>query len=972
MAEIADPPSVSVAFFDRNLLTNDRVGFPKTDSTPAPKASLVEPGLFRLGRNVCFSPLPQWFHQRERGLRWQYCRHDLNIERLKQTIALLREAPSQSAPPIVQQASLVMSARRASYFKKVRPLLVISHGGSSPEEFQSDSAPQRFFSGHHATAIRPGTWVPASFGASHTVLIEKASTHVLYPIPNSDFYLTVTINDPLLATRLRAALYRLPTSIADLRNRARPGKIIPGEVHLAGSEKEGFLELQADGAINATDGTPTADTVSIRIGSTTITHSLIAFANGVEVVELPKLTTDTPVEIESSAGGRTFSRATLPSTAKRSLQANDGFRHTMFCAGTGPCRNRGIREELFSPVDALATEYCQAEDLSLSEFNPFGIAVTSEDSLDSGGKFVEFKTSRDCSTEAIVFWIDDAALPAPTGTLKREQVLLFVGDQQLFGSPNRQVSTGLRAANSSSRIEVQDLLRKTQATLRPTPTEALYFPGGGPDRHFPAVHSLTPTSCAGETTPCEVYSATRSVGLRADLAAFNAMTPGHHNKEQSSIGSTFFLSELLPFGARRTDGSSVAGAEFVELSRTGAESDSAQLLELTINDGTIRRVRFPAPRGSHRLALVRDGSECFPGHANLTRLSGLVLPNRPALYSLRHLPGAAIDSFELTASLYAQAEGTPRHSITRVFDNVWRLASGARAVVEHCPQTFARPGAATPVAPFVTEGSDPFVARFIYYGSPTQLSASTIDTSGTSVALQSSPSSVTSGEAILVELPAHADRHLIRLANGSGDLLFSGDYFAALPQLFIDAVAPTPQPDQHEWLRVCSAAGFDLAHTPLILRDSSSADELVPWADRFGSVLSDGIRETNRVLEPGRCAVILDPDSTQLPETDARDAAIWTTSSGAALGNGLGSGEGLKLQDARDNRILATIGLPDSVLSFSVNTASGQTVRRNPGTYRDRFTNFSVRDTAENLTAGTGTHNAVSLIGNKIGTGAQQ
>lgn len=274
---------------------------------------------------------------------------------------------------------------------------------------------------------------------------------------------------------------------------------------------------------------------------------------------------------------------------------------------------------------------------------------------------------------------------------------------------------------------------------------------------------------------------------------------------------------------------------------------------------------------------------------------------------------------------------------------IWKISDDASSNL--CsPFTNASPGLSASYRPFVLPVADDGLSRtYRFFSQEGQNQAFWKIEGPVNISFSNL---LNPGESYIIS-PASADhsRSLIS-AQINGRVAHLSEFFRISPRLYIDAVESTPDAAGEEWIRVCAASDFNVpAAFRLTIRDANASDTVVPYSARFPGA-SWNFPETGRLnLTAGKCAIIVDPDyrGQSLPLQE-NDTSLWTIESTGAIGNGLGSGEGLllSLDSQNGNEILASFGLPDSPLPFSIPSQTGQYVKRTGGTL-DLPENYEVR-----------------------------
>lgn len=590
--------------------------------------------------------------------------------------------------------------------------------------------------------------------------------------------------------------------------------------------------------------------------------------------------------------------------------------YNMLCANPGisPELARALAQRTITGNDSIPL--CTGDDFVLTEYNPIGIYEEHEDrgGITTEGKFVEFHARRACRTDAIYFRVGGTILDPGATTVRANQVLLFVAARNRHrffeeASMNTAVfsAPALRTAKTNDEIAVttihaaipgDDSRTTTERIFRIPPSENTYWTGTGDSPAsspavagspaspgpFRAVHSLVyaspasphSTSTNAETHPVpaasEGFSQGPGQGLRPDLAAWNAMSPGQSaltvfelgentttNPHSAPVYFDVKISEILPAGGYTNDLESVPGEELIEFRATVSQthddasrrSGISRGWELRIvrdsEDPTIgaRSIRFPAPESAGYFVFQRAPSVCFGADRNILRFPGLSLPNEAARYELYSvaqsasadaedstnpdLSGAQFDKpfhkpndvFVIDRATYARLNrnNRQRFSMSRNFAHPdfpaqERLTDGTAAISPYCgTHTQATPGRAASFAPFLIQAEvAPRRMRLYSEDGPLDIQLR----AGESLLQPQFQSTirVAHGEEILLSevvrpaLTLPATPRALYAIHHNALLLAAGEFFAPQIPLIVQSVSPAPAEGHVEWIRLCSPHGF--------------------------------------------------------------------------------------------------------------------------------------------------------------------
>lgn len=282
------------------------------------------------------------------------------------------------------------------------------------------------------------------------------------------------------------------------------------------------------------------------------------------------------------------------------------------CLWSSPCSPEGIHQSIARRIEKESIEdedLCTADDISLTEINPFGVIVDIEAAIKTGGKFVELYVSRPCANRSIY--------------LQQAELTIGLPDQLDQGM---HVVAGNRSFFNTSVIEDSSLHRLRPAPMVlgdgkrtvqiPIDETALYIYGSREGGGLKHVHSLLPEQ-QGMVFHV-VFHGNDCKGLRPDLCPGHAMTPGHVAPAISSL--TALISEILPYLNER----------FIEIfcNCTGG-SGRIDLSIVRLSDGREDHYVFPPPE--HPTVTITPTETC--GHQSI-RFANLYIPASAATYTL--------------------------------------------------------------------------------------------------------------------------------------------------------------------------------------------------------------------------------------------------------------------------------------------------------------------------------------------------
>ena len=929
--------------------------------TAAPDSLASRPGFTSGPFGACFLERPSPFHERERGLRAAYCGLAATADELQQAALSIQNGAQQTALPELRRGGLRIFAERYTQLRRGdwQVAVICGPGLDAVLSAQTNPSDRRVVTCQHKPGDA-GPALPATFpGVGFGVLVGQERALFLYPTDRSTHALAVEIDDPGFRAGLLSGLLALPKLLDTLREEATEAGLQPTEAVgpgvLPSPYEDGFVELANRSAA------PIRDRVSVSAGNQSADYEVVVLPDSVALLPLPPGKTGTDVIIGSRAGSPalTFRRQAAAEALERTLDLLRGDK-SQVCSTGRPCGSPGVHPDIAQLWSTLHGEVplCVPEDFALSELNPFGLAWFPGGPPDPSGNFVEVIARRHCRTDALLFLAGPTTVDPGPVSVSAGQVLLFVADSSWYSvSPDRE-APALRQLDAADAIIARSVATGGTLTLRPSPpANTHYYPdstlvsgSSGSSSTSGTLswrHSLEPEACVGDI--CERFSGAAGEGLQPYLRAFHAMSPGFASGSvgrpapDETLTHRVQLSEILPAGARGPEGQSLPDEEFVEFEAKAGERGGLVELSIVPASAPSRRYRFVRPPLPGKFAFARNGTVCFSQVSALLTWSSLSLPNGPATYTLTD-PAGGTDTIALDAATYASLDGPVRRSLTRVNETTWVRADGPGSVVAQCAATRAAPGRATSFAPFVREEPAVGQAGFTFFGTQPEIALVDLRCDGRdlpSSAAESGPVLQPNAPFVISLAEARGTgRCVLNISGTTVGYLFSGDFYNAPPSLYFESVYANPGPGEFEFVRVCSEAGFELGLRGLELIDSRTVDVVVPWQVRHGTAFGSGPASDSVRLAPGECALLLDPDTTALPPLDPRDAALWTTQTGSALGDGLGAAEALLLRERTNGFTLASFGLPDSAAPWVITVGSRQLLKRLPGTLTDRAANF--------------------------------
>lgn len=972
---------------------------------------------FRDGQ-LCIQTQNDFYFDLEAGLRLRFCRpaQAAAARRLQRVLAAIARIERPTAFPGYEDAELRLAVTGLTELRRRLGGIDLSFDGEPHRPVLAKNGLRG--AAHYESRPGRAEYLPRRFPeARFHMLLAGPRLVLLYPLPDHDGrFLTLELHSPGLSAAVRAGFRRLPAVFADLQKQAQPLEARATEVYFAaqGAAGDEWLELSSGtrAARLRYRATNAGTTVAGEVFAFAYTSLLFRREDGLkfddEIETGPANDSETLRYGELSRHGAGAYRSLA-----RARAASADFAASRRCWTGAICGSPGLHPEIVArlrPAPA-AGRLCRAEDLRLTEWNPFGLLAgdAPDARRDPGGKFVEFQVLRPCVAGEFLLRAGALLLDPGFPALAAGEVILFAAAEEHFaavapGTARLYVDTRLRSLRETDEIALLDLGAATDATegaetnAPGLPSETrLYTPphgvtfvpgqgsrGDGPGALLRRIHSLTPPT--GGIYPR--YHRADTAGLRPDLARSHAMSPGRvpgpppepaeppDSGSEPGAANRLRIDEILPAGAYAADGTSLPGQEFIEFRwPLGRTADDASLLLEIESDGATDRYLLPAPAagtlddGSHdpgggRLVWIREGPLCWtagPGWLDDDRLR---LPNGPAEYRLRDHDGRLLDRLRIEAHEYDELVRDDRRrslQFVAAADQA-RPAAGSPARAHDCSaDTLATPGRTASFAPFLAfagEAGGVHALRFFSgaaSATPVHWRAGyTFD-----APLIAGTQELEHGVTLSLPWPAGANGRLLIAAEAVSagepagtaypESLYLAESFPAGQELYIATVAPSPPAGGHEWLRLCSTAGFDLTDdAALVLRDASSEDRIVAYDARFpgspGAVLPLPLDPARRRLDPGQCALVIDPDfdagtAVYLPPLSGEDRALWTIESSATLGNGLGSGEGLLILRATDGELrpLASYGRPDTPRPFGLATSGGERVERRAAPFGVRY-----------------------------------
>ncbi len=921
------------------------------------------------GDEICLQLQNDFYFDLEAGLRLRFCRqvpHEAAAE-IADTLRRLRAIELPTAYPVYEDEHFRLEVTRLAALKaRLGPVRVSVDGDPRGTPLRDAGLAGKLrFASSIVNKTTDEIFLPRRFpgAVAHWIVAEK-SLVLLYPLARADDFLAIELRDPSRAGAVAAGLERLP---ALLERRIRASAVADAavtEVYFAAQGQAGdeWVEIAAPASDGTLAYTIATENANLRGEFFAFAHTALVLdraqglrlndrllANGAEEIAYANL-------VQVGAGRfRSLARA----------GGNYGFYASVRCYTGALCGSPDIHPDLVRRLPGIerSERACAPEDFHLSELNPFGVATDGR--VDPGGKFVEIQALRPCQAGGILFRAGETLLDPGFAFLAAGEILLFAASRDYFdlsespGVLRFYEETGLRSFGFNDTVLLLDVAGTGVGS--PPRTIELYTPPGGPVAFLPEsnsgsassspsrLHSLLPPN---ERARWPLFHRAGMAGLRPDLANTHAMSPGRivaTGPEFTEPDAMPGFSEILPAGAYGPNGASLPGAEFIELyfPAGGTPGDETLAIEIEAGDATeVFLVPGPATLPSpfaRRAVWSREPTVCW-NETNIAFAPALRLPNASSVYTLRSAGGAILDRFAVSQSLYDSLQANAeRRSLTKIPDTeLWR-PSGASAARDHLcgARTAATPAGPASYAPFFaeTERSPAYHALRVFSLASGEIVNWRIGPAP-DAPLRSGEEFVPSGGILTLSASGLSGPRLLaeaRIISVPGtEGIFTGELFPAGQAPYFESIAPTPPGGGQEWLRICARDGFTLAPgDELIIQDGQATDRIVPFAARFTQDPPLPLSGSTLTLPPGRCAILIDPDlnagtSVYLPVLNVNDASIWTIAASSTIGNGLASGEGLRLllEHTGTTSALASYGLPDTQTPFGLPSLSGQFVRR--------------------------------------------
>lgn len=990
LANDAAPPPLCVEFAGRSL-TDCALDLESRATDAAPALPAAWPAVLRRGGRLQLDSAAGFWFQQEIGLRWQA--HVIDDETaaaqfeasLNAVAASARQLQPPAAYPRAVVGPWILETRRTSELKTTLAgaTHLIDATLAEPGLFAHAAFAGAALQLALRTPLNPETReraLPARFPrAAASVAVSAQELVWLYPLPNDPGrVLLVRLQSPEFAERARSALEQLPALSAELLADATANGGVLAATELVFAPASGAPRLELSSGAQAVLATIRIDTDG---GAWRRAEQRYFFAHSAFVYDVRH---DADFRMKDAvvitgdldfAFQKTSSPAIVPERAlvwpEESASAGARFpedrsperlRPADRCAlpDDAICGSAGIAPEIL-PAPDRSRNFCTVADFSLTELNPYGVRLETG-ALATDGKFIELAARGACAPDRLLFRAGDLWLDVGRSAVRPDELIVFAASGAYFEDPVR-LAPELRNLRARDALSVLDLASGESRLLRAATED--FYPTPALARGFTRIHSL-------RYGPEERHhAASLTGGLRPDLRAGNAMSPGRAPPLRRAP-LDLKISELLPQGGRAADGSALAAEEFLELVAHGdrrdagaagndADADETLLFEIYAEDGTLEsryRMAPPAIAPGERAVLGRAPSLCFAGDGRAI-LPELSLPNRAAAYRLANALGETLDLVHLDRAAYQAIDrSTMRTSYARLDyarGTLWRPGDGQAARSPVClDATRATPGAPESFAPFVLKEERAVFAQHLrLLGDLSEalwrLEFAVNEFSGQDATWQNFARDF--AQPILWSGAADAPRILYRLTDcesGVCEFRAGGELFGSRLPLVISAVAATPAAGEQEWLRLCSPDGYDLAAETrgLFLEDRRERDALAPMARRAPALTPPGALDAARTrLAPGECAIVVDPDyrSGALPLVP-EDRALWSVASGASLGDGLASGEALRIVRLRESGALEPLtsyGQPEFG-GAGLATRSGEYVRRRADAIADEIENWEI------------------------------
>lgn len=945
----------------------------------------TRPALLRSTGTLCVRSTTPFFFDRERGIRFSYCdtsliRHESSISNV---IRSAYEASKASAYPSFEKGKLRVEVIGVGALRKENNEILYSMDGSpnSPgflekEELEGSVERFRFAPSENDDGINP---LPRSFPdiLFHTLITEDAVTFV-YPLPEDRRrFLTIRIRDKTYAESCARGMEKMKEIYRDLVSRAGEDNLQISEVafsSMTGAEKE-FLEISAgDKDFRG----------NLRIetdGGYVFDRKIFLFAGSGFIYSR---TTDPDFRLKESFSYRVGG----PDNPSGEIRANDLFekggssfrtlsrdadekelRGSIRCIRGELCGSRGLSpstvREIRETQQHASGSDCSVDDLELSELNPFGIVEDGEDRINIGGKFMELEVKRSCHQGNLVLLLDhenwSVSLDPGQGSAKRGEHPLFVASGDFFMGESLRVDSSLRSLKPYTRIRLKDLTNDRERLLHsPAESNHHFIYGtktGDESPMLRRVYSLI--GPFDNSSPHGYHSGEyEGEGLRPDIAPHHGMSPGSANTP-SDTHYEYQLAEIAPAGSRDSDGNSIGEDEFLELrivqsDRDSQDSPSAFAFHvLRHNDHSEQIYHIPPPLRTGRIAFIKDHPTCWKHHPAYVRFTDLYLPNSSATYSLTHSPGNHFESVVINNDLYKQIKSIPSSGYQKIFaSDSWRITD-QKDPLSSCGVAYANPGETEKYLPFLKDDGDLWTlyTQRIYeiislWTGPDRDHFREVERR-----VLSDQESIRIEKSELAALFPDNPRLILGASlYNEGRILLEDEILSPAGLLYFDTIQATPVDGEEEWIRLCSNIGFHEVddEKELFFRDNAYEDRIVPYSARFPIPpfsIPSHLRTADLDLSAGGCVLLVDPDQNpSWIQSEPTDEALWTIEESSALGNGLSSGEGMSifLRTNSNETPVATFGRPDFFASFSMETESGQYLKRQAGTHDDSRNNWEV------------------------------
>ncbi len=931
---------------------------------------------------LCVRNIGNYYYSYEAGLRFEYCEpesiaSDISIPGILEILAWTGGSNQDSALPYFDTGTIRLEISSLSQLRKTGGILVSVDAGQTFNGIFSDNLLRGKVL--HLDSRLPlnekniGAGVlPRRFSqASYNLLATENEVILVYSTEDADRLLLVRIRSIEASSRITAGLQRIFEIQTRLLQQAGHDGIFLSEIFFrdsAGGNEE-FLEISGRAGQN------TLGRIQLQTDTGFVFDSeVFLFASSAAVFSpssFPGFSFKRSVSAVFAAGSAIYNLESYSQSGgspKRSIDAADAggiFSAVFVCYSNPICANRGLSPDILDRLNQSASEdpsRCRMDDYTLTEINPFGIHENLPDgsasaTIDAGGKFVEISANRPCVHGSVVFYAGDAILDSGAGA---QQTLLFAAQGSFFTEPPL-VAPELRGFSEYDEVSGFDLISNSRRSLRRgVPLNVHYIRGDSSGRSpvFRRVYSLI----SDDFLRRDYFHAASSAGLRSDLSSNHSMSPGIATPLEKNSLICGRLSEIFPLSSRDASGVLTASDEFFEISGLCPVSGNSGLTLRVqrLSDGKIDEYKFPRPEAQYlnagRLAIFRSDPHCWNRPSGAVYFSGLSLPDEGADYSLLDEDGNILDTAAVERA-DIESLSAPRSSFYyHPGAGRWRATDFSDAENLCGPYSLGTPGGNEAYRPFLhplTFRDDRRVLRlFSTNNSETVFwkAGARLDVPEIEYSFQ-----LSTGADFDFSYPSGASGRKLMAANdASGNLIFLGEIYPAGQRLSIDAVSATPAAGSVEWLRLCAPLPQYPAGSPgfqprigefLHIKDSASADRIIPYAGRFSGTFFS-LRADSLSLSPGECALLVDPDYSGQPlPLAAGDVSLWTIESTSTIGNGLSSGEGLMIYSSMpdgSSENLCSLGLPDTMQPFHINTSSSEYVRRKPGFHFDLRENYEV------------------------------